>query len=119
MPQEGKWIVDVLAIGGELNPPLEGTEITLEFEGNRVGGNATINRFTGSLADIGGFGPLATTMMAGPPDHMTQEHLFLRLLARVDSIEVDDEEMHLVSEGLILVELHRVGTDDRSKTSNT
>lgn len=119
MSLDGKWVVESLAIGGELNPPLEDTEITLEVEGDRVGGIATINRFMGSFADDGGFGPLATTMMAGPPDLMAQEHVFLALMEKIDTFEVDSEEMRLVSEGLVLVTLRRSGTDRPSKTSNT
>ena len=118
MSPDGKWLVEALAIGGELNPPLEGTEISMEFEGDRVGGNATVNRFMGSFADDGSFGPLATTMMAGPPDHMAQEHLFLTLMEKIDTCEVDSGELRLVSEGLVLVTLRRSGTDGQSKTSN-
>lgn len=119
MSLEGKWVVESLAIGGELQPPLPTTRPTLEFEGDRVGGNATINRFMGSIrGEEKLFGPLATTMMAGPEDHMVQEQIYLTLLAKVDSHEVEPSEIRLVSEGLILVILTPEGTNDAGETSN-
>lgn len=111
MTIDGKWSVEGLAIGGELQPPLPGTEPTLEVEGDRVSGNATINRFMGALGEgQRPFGPLATTMMAGPEEHMAQERIYLGHLAAVESIEVEKDEMRLVLDGLIVVTLRRLGT---------
>lgn len=111
MNADGKWVVDGLAIGGELHPPLPDTKPTLEVEGGRVGGNATINRFMGSfLEGEKRLGPLAMTMMAGPEEHMAQEQIYLRHLSAVEAIEVAEDEMRLVSDGLILVTLRREGT---------
>jgi heat shock protein HslJ len=112
MDLEGTWVVETIAVGGELVPPLEGTTATLEFEGDRVGGNATVNRFRGGMGDETLFGPLATTLMAGPEDHMTQEHVYLRHLERIDAFEIENDEMRLLSDGLVVVTLHRGGSAD-------
>jgi len=113
------WIVEMIAVGGELVPLIEGTMVTLESDGEQVGGEATINRYRGSLGDETLFGPLATTMMAGPEDHMAQEHIYLSHLGKADDLEIDNDEMKLLSGGLVIVTLRRVGTPEASETSNT
>ena len=63
------------------------------------------------------FGPLATTLMAGSEDDMTQERIYLAHLSSVDSYEVDSDELRLIAEGLVVVALKHPGTDEVSKTS--
>lgn len=113
----GRWRVETLAVGGELQPTLDGPMLTLEVnDDDGVGGNAGINRFTGHFGDDGQFGPLATTTMSGPHALVAQERIYLKHLEAVDGFEVDVEEggINLVARGLIVVTLrslgrHRVG----------
>ncbi len=111
MDLEGTWVVETIAVGGELVPPLEGTTATLEFQGDRVGGNATVNRFMGGMGGDTLFGLLATTLMAGPEDHMTQEQIYLAHLEKADAYEIEKDEMRLLSDGLVLVTLRRTGAE--------
>ena len=76
MNHDGLWAVDSIAVGGELVPPLPGTDLSLEFVHHRVAGSGGINRFMGPVTNDLTFGPLATTMMAGPTDHMSQERIY-------------------------------------------
>jgi heat shock protein HslJ len=41
------------------------------------------------------FGPLATTLMAGPDDAMQRERAFLDMLARVSSYRLEDASLEL------------------------
>lgn len=76
----GAWRFDAIDGG----PVLADVEATIEFhDDGRVAGTAGVNRFAGewSIAeDSLMFGPLATTLMAGPPDRMEQEGALLRIL---------------------------------------
>lgn len=76
MNHDGLWAVDSIAVGGELVPPLPGTDLSLEFAHGRVAGSGGNNRFMGPVTNDLTFGPLATTMMAGPTDHMSQERIY-------------------------------------------
>lgn len=111
----GTWEVETFAVGGELVPPLEGTRLTLEFDGERVAGSAGVNRFMGRIEDERLFGPVATTMMAGPEEHMAQERLFLGHLESVDNLEYESDEMRLVADGLIVVTLREAETNSPSR----
>lgn len=108
---EGKWEVVLLMGDGEMVAPISGSEMTLEFDGGRVAGMATINRFMGQLGDDRVLGPLATTMMAGPPVMMEQEQRFLRLLAEADSTEIDPDRLSLFADGVEILTLTPAGTD--------
>jgi heat shock protein HslJ len=74
----------------------------------RVSGRATVNRLMGQYSvegDIVRFGALATTMMAGPPEHMEQEQRVLAALSGPLRIEAGDGgDVRLVSdEGAVLL----------------
>ena len=66
MNHDGLWVVESNAVGGELVIPLPGTDLRLEFVHHRVAGSGGINRFMGAVTSDSMFGPLATTVMAGP-----------------------------------------------------
>ena len=117
MSLDGLWVVESLAVGGELVPPLRGTKLSIEFIEDRVAGSAGVNRFMGVVTKDPMFGPLATTLMTGSEDHMAQERIYLDHLSSVDSYEVDTNELRLIAEGLVVVTLEHPGTDDVSKTS--
>ncbi len=78
----GAWRLD--AIDGR--PALADGEASVEFHADgRVAGSTGLNRFAGSWATEDGhlvLGPLASTLMAGPPERMEQERRVLEILGR-------------------------------------
>lgn len=73
------WRLARLEVGGE-PVDLGAAEITLEFAEGRMAGKAAVNRFMGDGSIVDGHlevGPLATTLMAGPPELMAMEQTFL------------------------------------------
>lgn len=73
---------------------------TLEFdpETARVSGFAGVNRYNGAYelgADSLGFGALASTRMAGPPELMALEQVFLEALGRVDGWRLRGDSLEL------------------------
>lgn len=92
-PLIGEWRAERL--NGK--PLLAGTTITMNFaENGRVYGKATVNNYfsswltAGNLIIISGGG---STMMAGPPERMEQERLFLVTLNKVRKYEIKGEEL--------------------------
>jgi heat shock protein HslJ len=88
---------------GDLLPIIEGTALTLEFDGERVHGSAGCNRYFGpaTIGETVQIGPLATTMMycSHPEGVMEQERRFLDLLGEADSVRVEDDLLELSSTG--------------------
>ncbi|HEY5890733.1 MAG TPA: META domain-containing protein [Acidimicrobiia bacterium] len=103
---EGNWTVVEFDCGDDLQPPIPGSVITMEFVGERVSGNAGVNRYSASLVD-GNLGPIASTMMAGPPELMEQESRFLALLDRCDGLLVEDDLLRLSTGGRDIATLAR------------
>lgn len=93
----------VVEIGGR--PTLEAPSAELTFGGDgRVTGRATINRVFGPYEIVGDqitFGTLGSTMMAGLPDAMDQEHRLLQTLAGPLTIDAGaaDGRVTLLSDG--------------------
>jgi copper homeostasis protein (lipoprotein) len=76
------------------------TAPTLEFdlEESRVAGSGGLNRLMGTFSlseDELHFGPLATTLMAGPEGAMQRERAFLDALARVTAYELAGRSLGL------------------------
>lgn len=84
----GAWKVEAFEKDGELVPPVEGSAVTLTFDGDQVYGKA-INNFGGAFDPESHFGMIRSTLMAGPPQLMEQEYSFLQLLERVDGHRCD------------------------------
>ncbi len=103
---EGNWTVIELGEGEEKVEAIPGSVITMEIVGEQVSGTSGVNRYSGSFVD-GSFGPLATTMMAGPPDIMEQEARFLALLDRCDGARVEGDLLQLSIDGEIVIHLQR------------
>lgn len=92
--------------------------------GGWVSGRSGVNRFQGnywSVAETEGdsqdsedrgilaFGPLAVTLMAGPPAAMDAEHAFLKLLSRVRGFRARGTELDLLGDsGVLLARMERV-----------
>jgi len=115
---EGSWLVESLAVGGELVPPLDARPpLSLEVADRQVTGNSGVNRFTGSLASQKVFSALASTRMAGPEKLMAQEDIFLAHLESVEAVETSDSGILLLSDGLVVVALVPSGTGDAAPAS--
>lgn len=74
--------------------------LVLDLEEAHVSGSGGVNRIKGTFALSESelrFGPLATTMMAGPDPAMQRERAFLDALARVTSYELDGQLLTLLS----------------------
>lgn len=78
-----------------LTPPVDGSQITLEFTDGQVSGNASCNSYSGSYTLDGSrltIGELATTLMACLDDDiMAQEAAYTNLLTTAGAFQVDLE----------------------------
>lgn len=97
---------DIVEVHGV--PVLESSAPDLTFGADgRVSGRATVNRLMGQYAlegDVLRFGALATTMMAGPPEHMDQEQRVLTALGQPLRVEAGDGDVvRLVSDDGVVV----------------
>ncbi|MGV1003288.1 MAG: META domain-containing protein [Candidatus Nanopelagicales bacterium] len=76
--------------------------ITLEFKGEKVSGFSGVNRYMGSFESPAPgemkFGPLASTMMAGPDDAMAAEAAYLAELAKVTGYRLEADKLILVAD---------------------
>lgn len=97
---DSKW-----SLTGAADATLPNFEITLEFADGKVAGKSAVNRYMGSFESANPgelkFGPLATTMMAGPEDAMAAEQAYLAELAKVNGYRLDGDQLILL-----------VGTDE-------
>jgi copper homeostasis protein (lipoprotein) len=93
----------LVELGG---PPVELDEggrlpyLVLDLEESRVAGSGGVNRFMGTFSlaeDELQFGPLATTMMAGPEAAMARERAFLDALAAVTGYRLEGRSLTLVA----------------------
>lgn len=70
--------------------------VTLGFQQGRAGGRAPVNRYFGMCQELPGgvleLGPFGVTMMAGPPEAMAAETVFLALLEQVRGFRREGEE---------------------------
>ncbi len=88
----------------EQGPP----SLVLDLEESRVSGSGGVNRLMGTFVlseDELRFGPLATTMMAGPEEAMRREREFLAALERVTSYELDGRKLTLLADDESVVRL--------------
>ena len=73
---------------------------TMTMAESKASGNAGVNQFNGSYdAPSDGvltFGPLSTTMMAGPDNAMKQEQAFLKALADTKKFTTEDGALVLM-----------------------
>ena len=74
--------------------------VTLGFQDERAGGKAPVNRYFGMCAAQPGggllLGPFGMTMMAGPPEAMSAEASYVRLLEQVRAFRLADERLVLL-----------------------
>jgi heat shock protein HslJ len=90
----GTWRFTALE-GAELDGAERATPF-LTFDGDgQVFGLAGVNRVRGTWRLDGEtltFGPVVSTLMAGPPDAMTREHQVLRLLGEPVQVSAPDDD---------------------------
>jgi heat shock protein HslJ len=100
---------------GALTGVLEGTAITLAYDGERLSGNAGCNNYFGPATLTGEtrIGPLASTMMmcTSPDGVMDQERRFLDLLAGADSSDLGDGRLELGTGGRVTIVMVPTSTD--------
>ena len=96
---QGSWTLETL--GGSAADATVPT--TLSMNTGEATGNAGVNTFNGSYdAPSDGvltFGPLATTMMAGPDNAMQQEQAFLKALGDTKKFPTEDGALVLMDDG--------------------
>lgn len=91
---------ELTAING--NPPIEGTQPTLQFENGQASGNASCNSFGGEYEVQGdkiGFGALVQTEMfcMEPEGVMDQESTYLGMLGNAVTFEVGGGVLTIVT----------------------
>lgn len=86
---QGDW----RAVALDAAPLDAGLDILLTFDNGRLAGKTACNRVMGSFTLTGeslGFGPLATTQMACPPEVMAVERAALDALSAITGFDIDD-----------------------------
>jgi heat shock protein HslJ len=99
----GDWVLSQVGgepVGDGVKPPT----LTVMPDGS-VAGFAGVNRYTGRLGAAEGrlFGPMPTTMMAGPPEAMALEARFTAAMTGATDYEVEGDTLTLAGEGEELV----------------
>lgn len=110
---EGSWTV--ARLGSAVSEPGALT-LTFDVDGS-VMGSAGVNRFQGPFQTNGSsaltFGELATTKMAGAPEAMEFEALFLATLTEVDGFRMRADDVLLLSFGQPMITLTPLTGDAR------
>jgi heat shock protein HslJ len=91
VPPAGRWVLTSFREA----TVLPGSEITLEITEGEFAGHSGVNRFFGKIEGDRFVSPIATTMMAGPPELMHQERKFLKTIAETDSWAVNENRLVL------------------------
>jgi len=95
------WSLAFMVDGGEVQPVLDGTEVTAQFADGQVSGSAGCNNYSGSATIDGDsltFGPLMSTQMfcADPEGVSDQESAYLATLASVAAYQQIDDMLVLM-----------------------
>ncbi len=93
---DGSWIVTSGFLDGEPLALVEGRDVTMDIDGDSIGGTAACNSYGGSVEigaefELGGsfaVGELSWTEMGCEPEVMDLEQRFLEALLAVDSFEL-------------------------------
>ena len=107
--------------GFNQNRPIEGTQLTIEFEDGQVSGNTGCNLYSGSYQVNGeaiSFGALAWTERGcvDPEGVMQQERTYMELLGAAERCELEDGELRIFTDSQGSLTFERQG--DASNTSS-
>ncbi len=98
-PLQGAWQLSGWGDPNNLTTPIPGSEITANFDGDRMAGSASCNRYTTPYTLDGdeiNLGTIAATLMACEPDISDQEQQFLQALENIETYEITDRgELYL------------------------
>ncbi|MEO1209433.1 MAG: META domain-containing protein [Cyanobacteria bacterium J06638_20] len=95
---QGNWILAGWGNPDDLTAPLADTEITAQFEGDRLGGSSGCNNYVTSYAASNGtlsFDAIASTRRACPSPISNQETQYLMALSNVDAYSVEGDRLIL------------------------
>lgn len=90
-------MLDINSIKG-VEYTLENSDITITFDNNKVYGFSGVNRYFGGVKIDGDkitIENVASTMMAGPQSKMTEESEYLKTLATVNKMMIDNNSIVL------------------------
>lgn len=94
---------DIKSIEGKeyvLTKTLPGSEITIVFSENRVGGSAGVNKYSAEYSIDGKnikFDKCALTRMMGPQELMTQENDYMKLLDEAKELNIEDNKIEITT----------------------
>lgn len=98
MSKTAQTMLDMNSIKG-VEYTLEGSDITVVFDGGKIYGFSGVNRYFG-VVEIEGdkvtIDNVASTMMAGEPAKMDSEVEYLRKLANVNKIVIEENSISLL-----------------------
>ncbi len=107
VPERNAWqVASVSALS--LPPGARRPTLQLDADRGQVSGFAGVNQFSGSYelgADYLSFGALAATRMAGPPEMMAAEQIYLEALSRVDGWRMREGRLELLMGETVLMGL--------------
>ncbi len=120
---DGEWLLADATIDGAALAPVDGYPITLEIDGDRIGGNAGCNGFGGSFtrdgSDVELIDVSITEMACADPAPMEAESAFIQGLWRVVSIERSGDGLILTGEDVSLTYSPVAPTTDASAIGTT
>lgn len=97
-----RWILAAYAAGCGLKEALSGPSVDANFADGKVTGRGGVNRYHGGYELDGDkltLSPVASTMMAGPPDAMEQEAAYFRALGSAASYSIEGDTLTLSDTG--------------------
>jgi putative lipoprotein len=98
-----RWVLTGIETGGALQPPVAGSQVTLEFTADGVGGSGGCNSYGGGYTVRGNaisFGELAQTMMACErAELMEQEGAYMAALATAKTFTLDGNTLTIATDG--------------------
>lgn len=96
-------MLDINSIKG-VEYTLENSDITITFDSNKVYGFSGVNRYFGGVQVEGDkitISNIASTMMAGPQSKMTEESEYLKTLALVNKMTIEENGITLTGEKVL------------------
>jgi len=104
-----RWVVVELADeAGTMAPAVSGSEVTAEFDGEKLGGSGGVNSYSAPYQTSGSdklqIGVAVSTLMAGPENLMAQEAAYFAKLEMAQRYRVSAESLELLdAQGELLV----------------